>query len=782
MAAGSGAIRAGLAYVELLLENKQFLAGLRDAQGRLLSTGQIVTSVGRMFQTAGTYMIAGAAAALAPLALTIAKASALEETLNKFNVVFGSNADVVKQWSIEFGAAMGRSREQVLSFMAGSQDLFVPLGFAADQATEMSKQVTQLAIDLASFNNMADADTLRDLHAALTGSGEVMKKYGVIVSEAAVKQELFNQGIDPKTATDQQKVMARFAIILRGTTAAQGDAERSAGSYANQMKALRARVDDAAAAIGSALLPTVTDFVADAAEIAQVVADWAANNSTLVLTVAKLAAGVLVLGGGLKVLGLAMTFLAAHPIVAAIAATAAGAIALQRILGDLTKVVIGLTAAWAVFTLNPTLLALSAVAAAAAYMADSLDGAADSTDKYVKAANDALTAGDKMRATTMSQFAELEKLAGKTNLTNEEQARARQIIDQLTAAYGDLGLRLDEATGKVVGLAGAHTAASKQMQEDARKEVRALIEASMARAQGLQAQMGLNLGERATSLIGSPGAQGRRDALQAQIDAEQATQRGLLARLGSLQSGDQAALTGAATEDPATAAARATDEQVKKGLELFHRQQQIRLGMIEDEHARALALIDEKYDHEIAMARAAGEEITGLEETRALEIAAANQKHQQDLAAEKRKALDEEIKKNLADDERLQSDRKRMGDEILRLEIENSGMTDAAKERTLLDLTHRREREEAIAAGTDIELVKQKQELEMQSLDRRQRAAAGLAEAQQQIGTSGTFSSFAAARMGGASSAAERTARATETQVDLLRSIDRKTVPQPAFT
>ena len=46
---------------------------------------------------------------------------------------------------------------------------------------------------------------LRDLHAALTGSGEVMKKYGVLVNEAAAKQEVLNQGLDPKVATDQQK-------------------------------------------------------------------------------------------------------------------------------------------------------------------------------------------------------------------------------------------------------------------------------------------------------------------------------------------------------------------------------------------------------------------------------------------------------------------------------------------------------------------------------------------------------------------------------------------------
>src|SRR5690606_4600838 len=109
---------------------------------------------------------------------------------------------------------------------------------------------------------------------------------------AAVKQEILNQGLDPRIATDQQKVMARLSIIMAGTTAAQGDAERSAGAFENQMKALQAVIDDTAVTVGTALLPVVTPLVVKVADAAKVVGVWVEQNQHLVKHVAYLGAGL----------------------------------------------------------------------------------------------------------------------------------------------------------------------------------------------------------------------------------------------------------------------------------------------------------------------------------------------------------------------------------------------------------------------------------------------------------------------------------------------------------
>ncbi|MBW1649025.1 MAG: hypothetical protein JRJ72_13155 [Deltaproteobacteria bacterium] len=244
-------VKAGSAYVELYTEDSKLARGLAMAQRRLKAFGVAA-------QAAGMKLVGLGATIIAPLTAGVMAASRMAETMNKFNVVFGKSAAAVKVWADQFAGQIGRSREQIASFMAGSQDLFVPLGFDSAKATELSKQITQLAIDLASFNNMADADTLRDLHAALTGS----------------KQELLNQSIDPSVAADQEKVMARLNIIMRGTTAAQGDALRSADSFANRMKALRAKIDDVAVTIGEALIPILNPLLAKVGNVVKVIGQW----------------------------------------------------------------------------------------------------------------------------------------------------------------------------------------------------------------------------------------------------------------------------------------------------------------------------------------------------------------------------------------------------------------------------------------------------------------------------------------------------------------------------
>lgn len=343
------AIRAGAAYVELTVNDSKLQKGLKAAQARLMAFGSVTRSIGAAFASLG----AGAAVGLFP---AIQAASQMQDTMNKFRAVFGEQSDAVQQWADDFAKQIGRGKRQIRSFLAESQDLFVPLGFDRGAAAELSKTITGLAVDLASFNEgMADEDAIRDLKAALTGSGEVMKKYGVNLSEAAVQQQLLNQQIDPKRASDQQKVMARLAIIMAGTTDAQGDAARSAGDFSSQMKALKGQAEDAAAAIGAALLPVVTPLVGKLRAAAEMVSAWAERNPELVATVLKVVAtataagaALFVLGGAASAVGSIFGLLGG---ILATAGTALGAIgtvvaALLSPIGLVTTAVLGLGAAW----------------------------------------------------------------------------------------------------------------------------------------------------------------------------------------------------------------------------------------------------------------------------------------------------------------------------------------------------------------------------------------------------------------------------------------------------
>jgi hypothetical protein len=191
--------------------------------------------------------------------ISVKFASDAGEVQSKFDTVFGEESARAVQALNKFGESVGRGRTQLREMAAGIQDTFVPLGFARDTATDLSIAVTKLAVDLASFNNASDPEVMASLQSALIGNHETVRKYGVIISETTLSQQLMNMGIEggTKAATNQQKVLARLQMIISGTTDAQGDATRTAGSFANQAKGLWATIQDLGILVGNALIPSV---------------------------------------------------------------------------------------------------------------------------------------------------------------------------------------------------------------------------------------------------------------------------------------------------------------------------------------------------------------------------------------------------------------------------------------------------------------------------------------------------------------------------------------------
>jgi uncharacterized protein YqgV (UPF0045/DUF77 family) len=304
MASSSGAIRAGRAFIELFTDDTKLQRGLSIASKKISTFGNGITAMGKRIALLG-------AAAAAPLGLAVAKASELEETINKFDVVFGGNAKNVKAWSDQFAATMGRSKQQVADFLASTQTLVLPMGFDPKDAEEFSKTIAGLAFDLASFHNTSDADAFAALKSGLVGEAEPLKRYGVLLSEAALKQELLNKGIDINKATNYEKAMGRLAIIMRSTATAQGDVQRSFGSVANQAKAAQASIDNAAASIGTALLPVIARLLGIVTPMIEAVAKWATTNQDAIVAIAAVAAGAASLGVGLVALGSVVTALGA---------------------------------------------------------------------------------------------------------------------------------------------------------------------------------------------------------------------------------------------------------------------------------------------------------------------------------------------------------------------------------------------------------------------------------------------------------------------------------------
>ena len=278
---GAGAVKAGEAFVEIGGRDTELAKTLKRSGKRLGDFKLKVQAIGKAFVKLGT--IAATAIISIGFVKAIKAASQFEETLSKFNAVFKDLAIVTREWAAAFALDVGRAQDEIVGFLAAMQDTFVPLGFSRDKAAELSKQVTQLALDLASFNNESDAETLRSLQSALIGNTETVRKYGVIITQVTLNQELLNLGIagGVTQATEQEKVLARLNIILNSTTDAQGDAIRTSGSFANKMKALHAAIRGLLVTVGTEFLPTMTSVVKKIAEATKRFSDWIKETNAL---------------------------------------------------------------------------------------------------------------------------------------------------------------------------------------------------------------------------------------------------------------------------------------------------------------------------------------------------------------------------------------------------------------------------------------------------------------------------------------------------------------------
>lgn len=259
----------------------QFASGMGAAAtqtGKLGTTAQTtgahVDTTGKKAKVAGGRMatfagsaakmgaaFGGIAAAQKVVKDSIGNAVDLGEQMSKTAVVFrGPGAKSIQTWSKSTASALGISQSKALEATGVLGNMLVPMGIGRTKAAEMSKGMVGLASDMASFNNASPEDTLDALRSGLAGETEPLRKFGVFLSDARVKQEAMKQGLyDGKGPLDAQaKALATNAIILKDTKDAQGDFARTSDSLANKQRILKAQYENATAAIGQRLIPILS--------------------------------------------------------------------------------------------------------------------------------------------------------------------------------------------------------------------------------------------------------------------------------------------------------------------------------------------------------------------------------------------------------------------------------------------------------------------------------------------------------------------------------------------
>jgi hypothetical protein len=209
----------------------------------------------------------GAAIALAAVGIfkvskaLVDAASEAAEVQNKFDVVFAGLNDTAEETALNLAQNYGLARTESKNLLANTADLLNGFGLSKDASLDLSNGVQQLAVDLASFQNLQGgaARASEILTKGLLGETEGLKSLGIAINQTELKAFAESQGLVFEELSKAEKAQLTYTLALQQSGNALGDYARSSDSFANVQRQISASFDDLKVVLGQEILPIFAD-------------------------------------------------------------------------------------------------------------------------------------------------------------------------------------------------------------------------------------------------------------------------------------------------------------------------------------------------------------------------------------------------------------------------------------------------------------------------------------------------------------------------------------------
>lgn len=239
--------------------------------------------------------ILGAAGVVGFFKGAVDEASGLGESMNALKVTYGENADGIAQLGEQAATSLGLSNLEFNNLAVRFSGFSETIAGEGGDVVGTLDELTGRASDFASVMNLDVNEAAQLFQSGLAGETEPLRQFGIDMSAASVQAYALANGIAApgREMTEQEKVQARYGLLMQQTAQTQGDFENTSGSLANQQRILSSRFADLRAEVGEQLLPVINDFIGwlstTGVPALRSFATWVGNNKDVV---GALAAGV----------------------------------------------------------------------------------------------------------------------------------------------------------------------------------------------------------------------------------------------------------------------------------------------------------------------------------------------------------------------------------------------------------------------------------------------------------------------------------------------------------
>ena len=199
------------------------------------------------------------------------------ENMNLANVSLGKYAGTAGEYANAVQSALGINSGEFMRNQGTFMTMAQGMGVATDNAYQMSKGLTQLSYDLASFFNISNDEAFEKVKSGLAGEIEPLRALGYDLTNARLQQEAYNLGISKNVSsmTQAEKAMLRYRAIMSQVSWAQNDLARTASSPANQIRILKSQLQTAAQSIGNIFLPMLKAIIPVVVAVVKVISTLA---------------------------------------------------------------------------------------------------------------------------------------------------------------------------------------------------------------------------------------------------------------------------------------------------------------------------------------------------------------------------------------------------------------------------------------------------------------------------------------------------------------------------
>jgi hypothetical protein len=241
-----------------------YVAGMRqaaDATGKVDKAGQSM-AVGMTKMAAAAGVAAIGLSTFTKLAKdSIAAATQLQDSTAKMQVVFGSASGAITKFANDSTQSFGLSKRAAYDATSTFAIFGKAAGLTGNELTKFSTDLTKRSVDLSSFFGGSVEQAITAVGAALRGESEPIRAYGVLLDDATLRAKALEMGLISSVKeglTPQARALAAQAEVLRQSSDAAGDYERTLGGMANSQKEAAKAWEDAKATFGEAALPAAT--------------------------------------------------------------------------------------------------------------------------------------------------------------------------------------------------------------------------------------------------------------------------------------------------------------------------------------------------------------------------------------------------------------------------------------------------------------------------------------------------------------------------------------------